>query len=117
MRSEEFFEKRHEIGPAVHLIVMYWAASDPDRWPWFIVADGVSLTDEEVAAYLGVSTFTAARWRRRLVATGFVQAERCGRGHRIRVQRPPFAMAAVRTLAAHSQAHAKWPQLATQFIQ
>ncbi len=63
MRNEEFFQKRRVIGPAIHLITMYWAASKPEKLPWFVVVDGDPLTDEEVAAFLGVSPFTAARWR------------------------------------------------------
>ncbi len=117
MRNEEFFQKRRVIGPAIHLITMYWAASKPEKLPWFVVVDGDPLTDEEVAAFLGVSPFTAARWRQRLMETGFVQAERCGRGYRIRVQRPPFAVAVIRTLREHSLAGTDWPQMQTEVVQ
>jgi len=117
MKNEEFFEKRREIGPAIHLIVMYWAASKLEKWPWFVVMDGDSLTDAEAAAFLGISMFTAVRWRQRLMRNGFVQAERCGSGYRIRVQRPPFAMASVRTLRAHAEARDPWAHMATELVQ
>ena len=117
MRNEEFYKQARAIGPAVHLITMYWAASSPEKLPWFAVMDGEPLTDEEVAAFFGISTFTAARWRQRLMKTGFVQAERCGHGYRIRVQRPPFAMAAIRTLREHSRAGTNWPQMQTEVVQ
>ena len=117
MRNEEFFKKARVIGPAVHLITMYWAASKPEKLPWLAVMDGEPLSDEEVAAFFGISTFTATRWRLRLMQAGFVQAERCGRGYRIRVQRPPFAMAVIRTLREHSRSGTDWPRMQTEVVQ
>jgi hypothetical protein len=117
MRTEEFFQKARAIGPAVHLITMYWAASKPEKLPWFVVMDGEPLTDQEVAAFFGISTFTATRWRRRLMKTGFVEVERYGRGYRIRVQRPPFAMVTIRTLREHSRPGTDWPEMQTQVVQ
>jgi len=117
MRNEEFFRERRAIGPAVHLITMYWAASKPEKLPWFAVMDGDPLADDDVVAFFGVSTFTATRWRRRLMKTGFVEAERCGPGYRIRVQRPPFAMAVIRPLPEHSRVGSDWPEMQTEVVQ
>lgn len=115
MRSEELFEKCHEIGPAIWLLMLYWAASDPEEMPWFIVMHGDPLSDQEVSAYLSVSVHTAARWRKKLQRTGFVQAESRAGGFCIRVQRPRFALAALRALEEH--ARSRWPKLATEMVQ
>jgi hypothetical protein len=37
MRNEEVFKKAREIGAAIWLLTVYWAASGPDKWPWFSV--------------------------------------------------------------------------------
>lgn len=117
MRDMALFEKGREIGPAIWLLLVYWAAGTSDGWPWFIVADGAPLTDEEVAAFLNISAFTAARWRRRLMGAGLVQAERSGRRYRIRVQRPNFATALVRDIGERARSPRGRLVLATQLIQ
>jgi hypothetical protein len=115
MKSEELFEKCHEIGPAIWLLMLYWAASDPEEMPWFVVMHGDPLSDQEVAAYLGVSVHTAVRWRKKLHRGGFIKAKSGAGGFCIRVQRPQFALAAIRALEAHSQS--EWPKLATELVQ
>jgi len=116
MTNQEFFARAREIGPAIWLLTLYWAACKPDVGPWFVV-DVDSLADEEVAAFLSISTPTAIRWHQRLMRTGFVQAERSGRGYRIRVQRPPLVTVAIRTLREHSRVCAEWPAMQTEVLQ
>lgn len=105
MTNNEFFAKSREIGRAVWLIMLYWALTDQGlpRRRWFVVMNGEPLEDADVAAFFDVSTVVAERWRKRLMKTGFVRARPFGRGYKLRVQRPDFAMAAIRTLQAHSE--------------
>lgn len=135
MTDREFFNKAREIGPAVWLLTAYWGLSKPQKWPWFIVFDGEPISDEEFAAHLKVSPHTIERWRKRLIRAGVVEAKRAEYGahhrqwrdefgvmfrgvYRIRVQRPPLAIAALRTLEAHSEDHENWVgRLSTQIIQ
>jgi hypothetical protein len=117
MKNLEYFEKRREIGAAVWLLAMYWAASDPDTWPWHRVLGGEPISDAEAAAFIGVSVHTAARWRRRLIRTGLIEMRSSGEGFRIRVQRPGFAMATIRALEAHSIRSGDWPKMVTELVQ
>jgi hypothetical protein len=117
MKNLEYFEKRSEIGAAVWLLTMYWAASDLDAWPWHRVLGWEPIADAEAAAFMHVSVHTAARWRKRLVRSGIVEARSCGGGFRIRVQRPGFAMATIRTLEAHAAERGSWPKMATELVQ
>lgn len=118
MTNKELFQKARKIGPAIWLLIMYWAMCRPDSWPWFIVDDGKPQTDEEYASFLGVSTYTLARWRQRLMRAGVVEAEKADSGaYRIRVQRPRLAGGLLRTLEEHSESR-KWEAvLAAQMIQ
>lgn len=117
MTNQELFARAREIGPVIWLLTLYWAACKPDVRPWFVV-DVDSLADDEVAAFLSISTPTATRWRQRLTRTGFVQAERRGRGYRIRVQCPPLAMATIRTFREHFRRVATdWPAMQTDVLQ
>jgi hypothetical protein len=115
MTSEEFFEQCRKIGPAVWLLMLYWAASDGEEMPWFEVMDGEPLGDQEVAAVLRVSVHTAVRWRKKLQRQGFIKAQSGAGGFRIHVLRPSFAMAVIRALEAHGQR--EWPKLATELVQ
>jgi hypothetical protein len=117
MKNLEYFQKRSEIGAAVWLLTMYWAASDPDAWPWHRVLEWEPISDAEAAAFMHVSVHTAARWRKRLVRSGLVEAKSCGGGFRIRVQRPGFAMATIRNLEAHATDRGSWPKMATELVQ
>lgn len=117
MKNLEYFAKRREIGAAVWLLTMYWAASDPDTWPWHRVMDGEPVADAKAAALMKVSVHTAVRWRKRLVRAGIVEAKPSGHGFRIRVQRPRFAMATIRTLETHLPRRDDWPKMATELVQ
>jgi hypothetical protein len=135
MTDREFFDKTGEIGPAVWLLTAYWWLSKPHKWPWFTVFNGEPVTDEEFAALLNVSPYTIKRWRKRLMRAGVVEAKRAEYSaqhrqwreefgmvfkgvYRIRVQRPPLAVAVLRTLEAHSEDRERWEApLATQTIQ
>ena len=63
MNNQDLFKHASQIGPAIWLFTMYWSVSDLDEWPWFVVLNGKPVADAEAAAALGVSEFTAARWR------------------------------------------------------
>jgi hypothetical protein len=117
MRNLECFNKRREIGAAVWLLTMYWAASDPDSWPWHRVMDGEAIADAEAAALLRVSVHTAVRWRKRLVRTGLVHAEPTGQGFRLRVQAPAFALENMRIFEAHLPSREERPKMQTEFVQ
>jgi hypothetical protein len=135
MTNRELFDKAREIGPAVWLLTAYWWLSKPHKWPWFIVFDGQPISDEEFAAVLQVSPYTVERWRKRLMKAGVVEVKRAKysaqhrqwrdefgmefRGvYRIRVQRPPLAVAVLRTPEEHSRDREEWgAPLATQTIQ
>jgi hypothetical protein len=124
MTNEEFFKKAREIGPAIWLLTAYWALCQVDQWPWFSVAGGEPLADEEFAAHFKVSVHTIARWRKRLMKAGVVEAEKSSSArirqlqnefgliingsYRIRVQRPQFAGVPLRPLEAHSEDRVEW---------
>jgi len=120
MKNLEYFAKRSEIGGAVWLLNMYWGVIDewhPDKWPWHRVLNGEPIADAEVAALLKVSVHTASRWRRRLMRIGVVEAQSCGKGFRIRVQRPKFATSTIGTAEAHFAERRDWPKMATELVQ
>jgi hypothetical protein len=133
MTNKEFFHKAREIGPAIWLLTAYWGMCKPDSWPWFIVDRGEPQADEEFAAFFRVSTHTIARWRKRLMDAGVVEAKKatsaqirqlqdeCGlpmRAYCIRVQRPRLAVALLRNLEEQPEGRDQWAsQLATQMIQ
>ena len=113
--AEELFRKYREIGPAVWLLTLYWAACDQEENPWFLVMNGEPLSDQEVAVYLGVSVHTATRWRKKLQRTGFVLSESRVGGFQIRVKRPRFVYAAM--LGYRTPVFASWPKVATELVQ
>jgi DNA-binding MarR family transcriptional regulator len=117
MKNLDYFEKRAEIGAALWLLMMYWAASDPDSWPWQRVMAGEPVADDEAAALLKVSVHTAVRWRKRLVRAGLVETKPSGQGFCIRVQVPAFAMNVGRTFGAHLPPREEWPKMQTEFVQ
>jgi hypothetical protein len=122
MKNLEYFQKRSEIGAAVWLLNTYWAVIDPDESypderPWHRVLNGEPIADAEAAALLKVSVQTASRWRRRLIRIGVVEAESCGEGFRIRVQRPEFATVTIRAMEAHGAERGSWPKMATELVQ
>lgn len=113
--AEDLFRKYREIGPAIWLLTLYWAACDRDETPWFLVMNGEPLSDQEVAAYLGVSVHTSARWRKKLQQAGFVLSESRAGGFQIRVKRPRFASAAIPSHYTHVRRD--WPKMATELVQ
>jgi hypothetical protein len=117
MKNLDYFERRAEIGAALWLLLMYWAASDPDFCPWHRVMDGEPITDAESAALLNVSVHTAARWRKHLVRVGLVETKPSGQGFCIRVQMPAFARNVGRTFGAHLPPREEWPKMQTEFVQ
>lgn len=134
MTNKEFLQKARAIGPAVWLLTAYWAMCEVDKWPWFIVDHGEPQIDEDFASFFQVSPYTIARWRKRLMKTGVVEAKRGSStrirqlqnefglvirdAYRIRVQRPRLAVVLLRTLEVHLEDREEWvAPLATQTIQ
>jgi len=122
MKHEEILEllRSPGLGPAIRLLVTYWLASDVGEGPWFGVLDGEVCTDEEWGRWLGVSTSTVARWRKRLIKTGWVQGEKYTGGYRIHVKRPRHLMPGSdldHRRAAIARGVLPWPELSNRAIQ
>jgi len=106
--AEELFQKQREIGPAIWLLVLYWSMQTSDECSWAWVGAGVPMFDEDVAARIRVSVYTAARWRDRLRRAGMIQVIPRELGFSIFAYRPPFASKALQYFDEPPSAGSPW---------
>jgi hypothetical protein len=115
--AEELFQKQREIGPAIWLLTLYWFMQPSDEGSWAWVRAGSPMFDEEVAARLKVSVYTAARWRDRLRRAGMIQAIPRERGFSVFAYRPPFASKVLEYFDGPTSGGSTWPRIPTSMVQ
>jgi hypothetical protein len=106
------YVKYHEIGPAIWLLLTYYAHCRDDGSEWLPVLDGQAVVDEDAAQAMSVSVHTVIRWRKRLEAAGVIITERQPRGFAIWAKMPWRSGQAQRTEAPPENAY-PWPRLLT----
>jgi len=67
--------RHHSVGSALWLYEYLRDNTKPIDAEWQPVADGIWITDEQLAYRLDVGVATIKRWRKRLEALGYVYSE------------------------------------------
>jgi hypothetical protein len=108
----KLLERLREIGPAVWLFLLYQNNAEHTGDPiWALVVEGKTVTDVHVAGVLGVSLYTAIRWRRRLESVSIIKTEAVrGGGFRIWLRHSD-------TAAESAPAAEHWPEMQTTALQ
>lgn len=83
MTLPDILGSRHSVGPALflweYLLCNNTKLIDA---PWMPVADGIWISDEQLAYRLDVTAPTIKRWRRRLEQLGYLRTELVRRRYR-----------------------------------
>jgi hypothetical protein len=119
--DEDLFLRHRWMGKAAWLLMFYWHLQ-LDVSAWSPVADARTIPDSDVAAALGISVWTAARYREQLRDAGVIQTVRQPGGYRIYAYRPRFAtnIEPAMFLGNHTIPPAdesEWPEFQTNTVQ